>query len=289
MTDSGSLRAVRLFAEVLLGLLVAFLASAALFADLDVLWPEGHLHRTTRFSFFLMLVTAYTAAAVGIMRRGAARDFASLRVITGMSDEDWSRWEARFLDWRAGRVAAAIGFGVGLAIDRLGTAAGPGRPASDWIGLGIWSALLNAGLFACLGLLARWSVLEIRALRAIGRRARVSLLDREALAPFVRTGLRSAVLWLVGTSLAVTLLLDVNAPWLVLVILAVTTGIAFAALLLPSRGLHACAPRSRRSCVGYEPRSRRRATHWARAMRRSAGRRRRGFPPCWPGRRASSA
>lgn len=238
MHASEAWRATRLFFEVLLGLLVAFLASALVFADLDVLWPGGEIHGLTRFCFFLMLVTAYTAAAVGIMRRGAARDFAALRAITGMEDEDWNRWEARFLDRRAGCIAAAIGVALGIVIDRIGTAAGPGRPASEWAGLPIWSSALNAALFAALGLLARWSILEIRALRAIGRRVRVSLLDREALAPFVRTGMRSALLWLVGSSLAVTLLFDVNAPWLVLLVLAATTGLALAALLLPSRGLH---------------------------------------------------
>lgn len=238
MLHPGSWRAVRLFAEVLLGLLVAFLASAALFADLDVLWPDGRVHRTTRFCFFLMLVTAYTAAAVGVMRRGAARDFAALRVITGMTDDDWHRWAGRFRDRRASWIAAAAGFGLGIWIDRIGTAAGPGRQASDWLGLTIWAAVLNAGLFACLGLLVRWSVLEIRALRAIGRRVHVSLLDREGLAPFVQTGLRSALLWLVGSSLAMTLLFDVNAPWLVLLVLSATIGLAIAALLLPSRGLH---------------------------------------------------
>lgn len=239
MLGSEARRAARLFAEVLLGLLLAFFASAFLFAGLEVLWPEGRVHRMARFCFFLMLVTAYTAAAVGVMRRGAARDFRALRVITGMDDEDWRRWEARFLDRRATAVAAGIGLLVGIAIDQIGTLAAPGRRAGPgWAFYTIWSALLNLGLFGCLGLLARWSILEIRALRAIGRRARVSLLDRETLAPFVRTGMRSALLWLVGSSLATSLLVDGNAPWLVLLVLAATIGLAIAALLLPSRGLH---------------------------------------------------
>ncbi|MCU0668675.1 MAG: hypothetical protein MUF70_04905 [Myxococcota bacterium] len=238
MLDPGSWRAVRLFAEVLLGLLAAFFGSAIVFGELGDLWPGGTLDRLTRFCLFLMLVTAYTAAAVGIMRRGAARDFAALRGVTDAGPDVWEGWERRFRDRRAGLAAAACGLVVGIAIERLGSSADPIHDAESWLGLRVWALLLNGLLFANLGMLARWSVLEIRALRAIGRRVRVSLLDREGLAPFVRTGLRSALLWLTGSSLAVTLLLDVNAPWLVLAVLTVTTGLAFAALLLPSRGLH---------------------------------------------------
>ena len=238
MADSGFSRAARLFVEVLLGLLAAFFASTIVFGDLGDLWPGGRIDRLTRFCLLLMLVIAYTAVAVGLMRRGAARDFAAPRGVTEADDEVWDGWERRFRDRRAGLVAAACGFAIGLAIDRLGSGVDPTSDAPSWIGLRIWAALLNGLLFANLGLLARWSVLEIRALRAIGRRIPVSLLDRDALAPFVRTGLRSALLWLVGTSLAVTLLLDVNAPWIVLAVLAMTTGLALAALLLPSRGLH---------------------------------------------------
>jgi hypothetical protein len=238
MASSELRRAARLFSEVLLGLLVAFFGSSIVFGELGDLWPGGRLDRLTRFCLLLMLVTAYTASAVGIMRRGAARDFAALRGVTDVGDDVWDGWERRFRNRRMGLVAAACGFAVGFAIDRAGSAADPMADATSWIGLRFWASLLNCLLFANLGLLARWSVLEIRALRAIGRRVRVSLLDRDALAPFVRTGMRSALLWMVGTSLAVTLLLDVNAPWLVLVVLAATTTLALAALLLPSRGLH---------------------------------------------------
>jgi len=230
-------RGARIFALVFASLLGALLASAALFADLSVLWPDGWPVRLARFCFFLILLTAYTLAALVIARRGARRDFGALRGVTDTTPEQWNAWEGRFRSRRSEWLATAVGLAVGLAIDRIGSAAGP-MNERPWVGLVIWAALLNALLFANLAALARRSVLEIRALRAIGRRVRVSLIDKSPLAPFVRTGLRGAALWLFGTSLATTLLIDVNAPWLVLSVLVFTVGLAVAALLLPSRGLN---------------------------------------------------
>jgi len=64
------------------------------------------------------------------------------------------------------------------------------------------------------------------------------LLDKSALAPFVRAGLRGSIVWLVGSSLATSLMFDVNAPWLVGVVIAGTMALGIAALLLPSAGLN---------------------------------------------------
>jgi hypothetical protein len=235
---STALTAAAAFAITLAALVGGLALSAALFAEVAVL-RDPDSRRLTRFCGFLALVTAYVAAAIVIARQGARRDFAELRAVTDATPEEWGRYERRFLDRAGPRVAAAIGFGVGLGIDWLGGSVSPfDATQRPWAGLTIWTALLNGLCFAGLGVLVRWSLLEIRALRGIGRRARVSLLERDALAPFVRTGLRGALLWLGGSSLATTLLLDVNTPWIVLVVLALTTGLAAAVLLLPSRGLH---------------------------------------------------
>lgn len=223
----------RVFGLVFGALLALFVASAALFADLSAIRPEGR----ARFCLFLALVTAYTVAAAVVAARGARRDFAALRGVADTTPERWQRHERRFLDRRGSAVAAAIGLALGLGIERLGASLGEDR-SEAWRGLVVWSAILNALLFASIAVLARWTLLEIAALRALGRRVRVSLLDRSALAPFVRAGLRSALLWLLGSSLALTLLADVNEPAVVLSVVAVTLGLGVAALLLPSRGLH---------------------------------------------------
>lgn len=228
--------AAAIFAGVAGGLLAALVASALLFAGPGALWHDGRPVGLARFCAVLALVTGYTAAAGYVARRGVGRDFAALRDAAEISSADWEAWEARLRDARGAWTAAALGAVFGLGMERVGACFGRAEP--PWPGLALWSLLLNVGLFAALAIFARWSVLEIGALRAIGRRMCVPLLDRGALAPFVRSGLRGALLWLVGSSLATGLLLDVNAPVLVLGVLAVTMGLAVAALLLPSAGLH---------------------------------------------------
>jgi hypothetical protein len=227
-----------IFTVVLVGLLALIGISAAGFAELDVLWSHGRVVPLARFCGFLALVTAYIAAASVVVRRGAARDFAALRNAARSTPEGWRGWVTRFTDRRGARVAAAVGALVGLGINRIGSAVGPFGDAPIWSGLFWWAALLNALLFANLAMLARHSLLEIRALRALGRRVPVSLLDRTALAPFVRAGVRSSVAWLLGSSLATTLVLDVNSPSLVIVVIAATMALSVAALLLPSAGLN---------------------------------------------------
>lgn len=226
------------FAGVLAALLAAIWASAVVFADTSVLWSNGAPVRLARFSGFLSLVTAYLAASVVLLRRGAGRDFSALRGVSDATPEAWQSWSRRFADQRSAAVIAAVGAVCGYVINRIGSGLATPPDPPPWIGLDWWAAALNMLLFANLALLARWSILEIRALRAIGRRVRVSLLDRSALAPFVRAGLRAAIAWLVGSSLAMTLVLDVNAPWLVLLIIGGTMALGIAALLLPSAGLN---------------------------------------------------
>jgi hypothetical protein len=89
-----------------------------------------------------------------------------------------------------------------------------------------------------MGMLLWVSARRARVYQALGRRARVQLGDIAPLAPFARAGLRLALLWFVGTSLASLLLVDAGAPVLVASILVVTTAIAVASLLAPSRGVH---------------------------------------------------
>jgi hypothetical protein len=226
--------AAAIFTGALGGLLAALAGSALLWAGSGALWRDGRPVPLARFCAFLALVTAYTAAAGYVARRGAGRDLAALRSAAGTAS---AGWEARLRDARGAWTTAVLGAVFGLGMGLVGAILGRGV-SLPWRGLVVWSLILNVLLFAALGIFARWSVLEIGALRAIGRRVRVPLLDRSALAPFVRSGLRGALLWLVGSSLATALLLDVNAPVLVLGVLAATIGLAVAALLLPSAGLH---------------------------------------------------
>jgi hypothetical protein len=225
------------FVGVLCALLGSLWLSAALFGPPDALWSNGEPVRLARFCALLALVTAYLVAATVLLRRGASGDFAALRLLTDTTPERWESWERRFTDARLDGLYAGAGVVAGLVVHQIGTRLGT-RGAVPWAGLFWWSAFANALLFAILAVLARRSVLEIRALRAVGRRVRVSLLDRSGLAPFVRAGLRSAVTWLVGSSLALLLVIDVNSPVLVLGTVGGTMALGIAALLLPSAGLN---------------------------------------------------
>lgn len=230
--------AAAVFASAFAILLAAFVGSALLLAGERVLWTGQGPVPAARFCIFLSLITAYSLAGLVLLRRGAARDFTELRPRSGADPVRWQVWVARFQSRRADAIAAAVGAVFGLAINELGAALAARSWVLPWIGLRIWSAVLNALLFASLALLARWSVVQIGALRAIGRRIPVSLLDQRPLVPFVRAGLRAAIAWLVGSSLAFTLLLDVIAPSLVFAVIGGTMGIGIAALLLPSAGLN---------------------------------------------------
>ncbi len=226
------------FAAALAVLLGMFVGSVLLLGGERALWTNDGPVPAARFCAFLSLVTAYTVAGIVLLRRGAATDFAALRPGSGTDPVRWQAWVRRFRSRRADAIAAALGAVAGLAINEMGALLAPLDWTVPWVGLRWWSAALNALLFASMALLARWSFVQIGALRAIGRRIPVSLLDQRPLAPFVRAGLRAAIAWLIGSSLASTLVLDVIAPSIVFAVMAGTMAIGIAALLLPSAGLN---------------------------------------------------
>jgi hypothetical protein len=102
-----------------------------------------------------------------------------------------------------------------------------------------------------MGMLAWVSARRARLYQDLGRRTRVELGEIGSLAPFARAGLRTALLWFVGTSLASLLLVDTDAPALVASILLATTAIAVASLLAPSRGVHERLHDAKREELGW--------------------------------------
>jgi hypothetical protein len=247
-------RAFAIFAAVVLALAVAYLGSALLAADLSVfLDANGRfgLVRLARFDAALGLVLAYLCASLWLGQRWVRHDFQELRPVVEASDAEWSAWAERI---RAPRVAplvraALLGAACGLAVDFIG------RQASDivttWPGHVVWVWILNPALFALMGLQVATSNLRASVYRELGRRSRVTLGDIAPLAPFARAGLRIALLWFVGTSLASLLLVDTDSPMLVVSILLVTIVIAVASLLAPSRGVHERLRDAKRQELGW--------------------------------------
>jgi hypothetical protein len=103
----------------------------------------------------------------------------------------------------------------------------------------VWCGNTRSTLvFATLGVLVALSSERAAVYQEIGRGARVAVGEIGPLQPFARVGLRTALLWFLGTSLASLLLVDTGSPMLALSILLGTTAFAVAALFAPSRGVH---------------------------------------------------
>jgi hypothetical protein len=242
MSERGDAwRAVSIFCGVALAFAAVYLASALLFGDLSVFQdPNGRfgLVRLARFNAALGLVLAYLCAALWLGQRWMRRGFPDLRPLVEASAAEWSAWRARALSPGPARLAgaAALGAAGGVIVDVVGARAADA--AFFWTGHLVWVHLLNPLLFAVMGMLMAMSNSRAAVYQELGRRARVTLGDIAPLAPFARAGLRTALLWFVGTSLASVLLVDTDSPMLVISILLVTTVIAGASLLAPSRGVH---------------------------------------------------
>ena len=240
----GSLmpRAVLLFLLLLLGLLGAYIASALLLADTLVLrhpTRAGAFHPDLLINAVLALVIAYTITAGWLGRRWALRDLEALRPVVDAGNEEWEGWLGQIRRPPLGRLlrAALLGGLVGvlvLVVSTWGLTPGP----RVWGGHGLWMGLLNPVLFGALAAFARGGADTARVFHAAGERARVRVGEVDLLAPFAHAGLRRAVLWLVGSSLAALLLPSTGAPVIVLGIILVTLAIGVASLLAPSRTVH---------------------------------------------------
>jgi hypothetical protein len=234
-------RACVAFCVVALALAAVYLASVLAFADLAVFTdPSGRfgLARIVRFNAALGLVFSYLCASLWLGQRWMRRDFDDLRPVVEASDAEWSAWRRRALSPGKAALAraAALGFAAGIVVDVIGARTADAE--AFWGGHRVWVHLLNPMVFAVMGMLVAMSAERATLYQEIGRRARVSIGEIATLAPFARVGLRTALLWFLGTSLASLLLVDTDSPMLVISILLATTIFAGASLLAPSRGVH---------------------------------------------------
>jgi hypothetical protein len=248
-------RALALFCAVALAVAALYLASAALFADLSVFQYGGGrpgIVRLARFNAALGLVFAYLCASLWLGQRWVRHDFEDLRGVVEASVEDWAAWAEQVRAPGAlGLARAALLGGLGGAvIDFIGRSASYDK-AGIWPGHLVWIWILNPVLFAAMGMLVWVSARRARIYQELGRRAHVQLGEIGPLAPFARAGLRLALLWFVGTSLASLLLVDTDTPVLVGSILVITTAIAVASLLAPSRGVHERLRDAKRQELGW--------------------------------------
>lgn len=251
---SDAWRAVSIFCGVALAFAAVYLGSALLFGDLSVFQdPNGRfgLVRLARFNAALGLVLAYLCASLWLGQRWVRHGYPELHPVVEASAAEWAAWGERSRSPGAARLlrAAVVGAAVGVVVDIIGARAADA--SLFWRGHQLWVHALNVVVFSVMGVLIVMSNARAGVYQEIGRRARVTLGDVAPLAPFVRAGMRNALLWFVGTSLASMLLVDTDSPMLVISILVATTLIAGASLLAPSRGVHERLREAKRRELGW--------------------------------------
>ncbi|MCP4005771.1 MAG: hypothetical protein GY725_16395 [bacterium] len=225
----------------------ALIAALMLGIFATIAWIQGSLdmflngeaglweYREARIGILVAVLAGFLPGARQLLAEGAQRDFDALR---GQIDLTPSAVE-RFclLDTRSIQLAGCAGLAIvpltALAIDR-----DPGLylQSEYWNGEQIFSWLVGGWVTWNLGILI-YSTLSFsnRFSELAAHLRRLDLFDLQALSPFSRHGLRSALVWLV---LASTITLNaVDVAWFA------TTGVfalllGASALMLPVRGIH---------------------------------------------------
>jgi hypothetical protein len=103
----------------------------------------------------------------------------------------------------------------------------------------VWSVGANFALFAIMGRLAYTGIaLQARLDERITREIQIDLLDLRPLAPYARRGLRTALYWLLGSSIASLLFLRFGFVWTHVFILIGTLSVGVFAMLQSVKGVH---------------------------------------------------
>jgi hypothetical protein len=193
----------------------------------------------TRLQLVLALLIGFL---ISVQRHGARRwivDLEEMRRLTRCSDAEF---EALASEHRTGPAAAFIGVGV-----LLGFAMVPATSDTaeflfhrEWWGAHIvWVFASNGLLFGLLGRTVHFDLIQRRVRRRVVQRiGDISLLDRRPLGIFARQGLRSALYWTVGSSIASLIALDIARVWPLFVVILGTILFATMALLGPAWGVH---------------------------------------------------
>jgi hypothetical protein len=227
---------------IVVGLLLVFVAIAWAFGGIAIVraGEEGlWKYREARLAVLVALLAGYLPTARRYVVLGAQKNLEDLLPLLGSApqDSDSVRRSFVFLEPRAVRTAGFLGFLIlpftALMVDRdpmlylqreyYGAEQVFAWVVGAWVG---WS--LGGFLYATLAYARRFSDLA-------GQIERIDFLDLQALAPFARQGLRSALLWLVLLSLLTLNVVDL--VWFSTIAAIGLVG-GTAALMLPVRGIH---------------------------------------------------
>jgi hypothetical protein len=196
-----------------------------------------------RLSLTVIVLTGFMVGSHAYGRRAIVRDVEDLApLLHGAAVERAALGrEAESFDRRAGAwigSVAAVPIGLLVVAGRR-----PGVPyllsGESWSHDLVWALACNALLFAILG---RIAVQTFRANQFFSRievqLGPVDLLEPQALAPFARRGLRTAFLWIGGSSLASVIFVNQGFSWLTGLVILGTLLFGTLAFLHPVRGLH---------------------------------------------------
>jgi hypothetical protein len=212
------------------------------FAHLSRIPLSGAVFADQLISVIIQVLTGFMVGAQLWLRRSAAADIERLRPVLDCSAAETDDFVRSAL--RMGRASAVVAGGIALPIGLLVVPdLESGLPyllsERPWSHDFVWGLWLNALLFPLLGWAGTGSYDRWRLFARLEERVgRIDLLDLGALAPFARPGLRDASVWLVGSSLASFIFVNVDFHWSTGLVILATVGVGTLAFVLPTLGIH---------------------------------------------------
>ena len=185
----------------------------------------------------LALITAFTLGGCLTGLAKATHAFDRLRRILRLDDGEIEVYRCRlFPKARALFIAALVGGFAGTALilsPRVFNTIRQGYPSAH----SLFSMIL---LFGLMGAFALITYRQSQVFNEVGRQVvEVDLLEPEPFSPFAALGLRNAGSWFIGSAIASLLMTGTGNMWIIAAVIVVTLGFGIAALIIPSRGLHA--------------------------------------------------
>jgi hypothetical protein len=231
-------------AGCMLALFAAYLASASLLGAPELLGnpaDPGRLHPAVQFNAVLLAIAGFTMWTVLREPTPLARELAELRPQLDCDDATLRELVQRaWPSQRGSALALALGAGIGATLREVGSAIGTRAPQlAEWSFHDGWNVFVMIVLFGLMGLRIQQTARLARLFHDLGRNhVNVQLLDTGPLRVFARHGMRLALVWFIGSGIALLLFLDPWARGLTAGIIAAVVAIAVASLLLPSLGIH---------------------------------------------------
>ncbi len=233
--------------------LLSYVVPLALAGGAIPWWGEGRDPEAVlglRHAAVISLVTALTVARRVAARPAFRETLAALEpILEGASalpraivfrQPGEARWVA----------VATLGALAG-ALVMIGSFGSFAETRASWDAHSNWALAMNLLLFAQMALLANEQLAADRYLdREVTPRLRVPLLEIDRLAAYARHGLRNALYWFVGSSVASLLFLNWGFSWTMVAVLACTFALGTLAVWLPVRALHARIADAKREALG---------------------------------------